>query len=97
MLISQIIKRDELDVELYINDGKTMFHKLFEHKEEIEARANMSFDWRELPERKASRIIIVKQNAKLDDRNKWKEQFDWLMNVMLTMKKVFTEVLKTIE
>ena len=72
--ISQIIKRDELDV-----------------------RANMSFDWRELPERKASRIIIVKQNAKLDDRNKWKEQFDWLMNAMLTMKKVFTEVLKTIE
>ena len=57
----------------------------------------MSFDWRELPERKASRIIIVKQNAKLDDRNKWKEQFDWLMNAMLTMKKVFTEVLKTIE
>jgi hypothetical protein len=95
--ISQIIKRDELDVELYINDGKTMFPKLFEHKEEIEARANMSFDWRELPERKASRIIIVKQNAKLDDRNKWKEQFDWLMNAMLTMKKVFTEVLKTIE
>ena len=95
--ISQIIKRDELDVELYINDGKTMFPKLFEHKEEIESRANMSFDWRELPERKASRIIIVKQNAKLDDRNKWKEQFDWLMNAMLTMKKVFTEVLKTIE
>ena len=95
--ISQIIKRDELDVELYINDGKTMFPKLLEHRAEIEEKSGLVFDWRELPERKASRIIIVKENVGLDDPKKWNEQFGWLMNVMLSMKKAFTEILKNIE
>ena len=95
--ISQIIKRDELDVELYINDGKSMFPKLLEHRDEIEQKSGLQLDWRELPERKASRIVVVKENAGLNDKSKWKEQFNWLMNVMLTMKKVFTDVLKSIE
>lgn len=36
------------------------------------------FDWRELPERKASRIVIEK-NVAFGDKNQWNAQFDWLI------------------
>lgn len=58
--VSQIAKRNELDVELYISDDKEFFKSLFQNKDSIEADAGLTFDWRELPERKASRIVIEK-------------------------------------
>ncbi len=67
--VSQIQKRDELDVELYINEDKELFHSLLQHKERIENEIGLTFDWRELPERKASRIIIEKK-VHLSDKNK---------------------------
>ena len=52
--VSQIQKRDELDVELYISEDKELFQSLFSNTDAIEADSGLSFDWRELPERKAS-------------------------------------------
>lgn len=90
--VSQIQKRNELDVELYISDDKDLFHLLFDHKDNIETEAGLKFDWRELPERKASRIIIEKKVA-LDNKAEWDKQFAWLMDVMLKMKKAFKRYL----
>jgi len=47
-------------VELYISEDKDLFHSLFDNKAAIESDAALTFDWRELPERKASRIVIEK-------------------------------------
>lgn len=90
--MSQIQKRNELDVELYISDDKDLFHVLYSHKDDIETEAGLKFDWRELPERKASRIIIEKKVA-LDNKAEWDKQFAWLMDVMLKMKKAFKRYL----
>lgn len=86
--ILRIQKRNELDVEFYINDDKELFGLLFAHKAEIESAMGMVLDWRELPEKKASRIIAAK-NVELDNREKWTEQFGWAMEVCLKMKKAF--------
>lgn len=59
--VSQIKKRSELNVEIYIGDDKELFHSLFNKKDAIESNAGLNFDWRELPERKASRIVIEKK------------------------------------
>lgn len=88
--VSQIIKRDELDVELYINDDKNLFQKLYNRREKIQNETGLEFKWMKLDERKASRIIAVKENVKLGDSSKWQEQFEWLMDTMLRMKKTFT-------
>ena len=90
--ISQIQKRNELNVELYINDDKELFNFLFQNKDSIELDAGFSFDWRELPERKASRIVIEKCVC-FDDKNQWTSQFEWLVQVMLNMKKAFKKYL----
>ena len=47
-------------MELYISEDKDLFHSLFDNKAAIESDAALTFDWRELPERKASRIVIEK-------------------------------------
>ena len=90
--VSQIQKRNELDVELYIDEDKELFHSLFQNKAAIEADAHLSFDWRELPERKASRIVIEK-DVDFGDKTQWNSQFDWLIGVMLKMKKAFKKFL----
>ena len=88
IVIDQIQKRNELIVELYIDNDKELFHSLHEHKDEIEKDLGFSLDWRELPERKASRIITMKK-AKLNNKDKWPEQFDWLIDTVLKMRAAF--------
>lgn len=92
IVVSQIQKRNELDVELYVSEDKELFHSLFQNKDVIESEAGLTFDWRELPERKASRIVIEKP-ANFGDKNQWNVQFDWLMDVMVKMKKAFRKYL----
>lgn len=79
-------------MELYISEDKDLFHSLFDNKDAIEADASLTFDWRELPERKASRIVIEK-SVTFGDKNQWNAQFDWLVDVMLKMKKAFKKYL----
>lgn len=53
-------------IELYINDDKELFKGLYSHKDDVESAMGLALDWRELPERKASRIIVEK-DVKFDD------------------------------
>lgn len=90
--VTQIQKRNTIGVELYINDDKELFKTLYSHKKEIEDATGILFDWRELPERKASRIIIEK-DVKFDDLDSWPQQFDYIMDICIKMKKVFKQYL----
>ena len=89
---SQVHKRSEVSVELYIDQDKDLFHSLYAMRETIEAEAGLSFDWRELPNRKASRIVVHK-NVSFDDRDRWSEHFDWMIDTMLAIKKTFPKYL----
>lgn len=92
--ISQIQKRNALDAELYISEDKELFRSLFQKKDEIESSCGFSLEWRELPEKKASRIIIEKPvDLDLANRDKWTEQFEWIMGVTLKLKKAFKKYL----
>ena len=75
-------KRKAVDVELYINDDKELFKSLFAYKDEIEKNMEMELEWKELPERKASRILIEK-TVDLDDRATWPEEFDYIMDTCI--------------
>lgn len=78
----------KIGVELYISDDKSLFHSLFSQKDIIEAEIGFSLDWRELPDKKASRILVL-QPADLTKQSEWPNQFDWLMDSMVKMKKAF--------
>lgn len=86
--VTQIQKRNAIGVELYINDDKELFKSLLSNKDEIESVIGFALDWRELPERKASRIVIEKE-VKLDNRDLWSQQFEYIVDVCMKMKKAF--------
>jgi hypothetical protein len=86
--VSQIKQRNELDVELYISDDTELYNSLYENKTDIELISGLSFDWRELPDRKASRIVLEK-SVQLENKNAWESQFEWLIDVMVKMKNTF--------
>ena len=87
---------DERQINTY--PLKTSFYLIrergfrYEHKSEIEAELGFELDWRELPEKKASRILITKK-VNFNNRNKLQEQFDWLIEKILKMRAAFKKYL----
>lgn len=72
-------------MELYISDDPDLYNYLLENKANIEATSSLSFDRRELPDRKASRIVLEK-SVQFGNKNFWETQFEWLVDVMVKMK-----------
>ena len=52
----------------------------------------VQLEWNELPEKKASRIIVYKE-VDFDNKDNWAEQFEWLLDMALRMKKAFKKYL----
>lgn len=84
--------RNAIGVEIYIDDSKALFHTLESHKDEIEAETGVEFEWMELPDRKASRILVEKA-VDYEDKSEWPMQFDWMMDVSIKLKKAIRKYL----
>jgi len=81
-----------ITVEWNISDNKELYQKLYSYKDNIENEMGVKLDWRELPDKKASRIIIS-HTADFNNKDNWIEQFEWLMNIAMKMKKAFKKYL----
>ena len=90
--VTQVQKRNVVGVELNISDDKELFHSLHAHKDAIEGETGIKFEWKELPERKASRILVEKA-VDFGEKSKWQSQFDWVIDTMIKMKKAFRKYL----
>lgn len=90
--LSQVRKDKNITVEWYITDDKELYQKFYSHKADIESDMRMTLDWRELPNKKASRILVI-HTADFDNKDKWPEQFEWMMDTAMTMKKAFKKYL----
>lgn len=93
LTISIIQKRNSVDLELYINEDKLLFEKLYHSKDAIEKETGLSFDWKKLPDKKASRIVVEK-NVNFEDKNEWPKQFDWIIENSVKMKRVFKKYMQ---
>ena len=88
--ILYLIQRNEIAIELYISNNKEMFDGFYSHKNEIEQIVGSELDWRKLPEKKASRILITKQ-FDLSDESLLNEEIEWIKEYSLKFKKAFTK------
>lgn len=84
----QIRKNNLIGVEWYISDDKDLYHSFYEKKDFIEKEMGILLEWRELPNKKASRIIAT-HPVEFEDMEKWTEQFDWIIDVAIKMRKTF--------
>ncbi len=90
--VSQIRKYKHVLVEWYIHNDKDLYKMFESHRVEIESEMGFELDWNELPDKKASRIIAY-VDADFENKDKWTEQFEWIMNTAIRMKKVFKKYL----
>lgn len=88
--VNSVAKR--IAFELYISDDKELFQKLFSKQEAIESQLGYELDWQELPNRKASRIIVTKSADFLDD-SKQDELVQWIVERADEFTKVFKKYL----
>ncbi|HVX58450.1 MAG TPA: DUF4268 domain-containing protein [Candidatus Saccharimonadales bacterium] len=88
-LAATVNGRDQIvGMELYIYSETDLFHELYANKQDIEAKIGYPLDWQELPDRKASRIIITKGGDYLDEKQQ-NELIAWLAQKAEEFTKVF--------
>lgn len=89
MPVDILYSNNIIGIHLNIHDDKDLYRKLFSYKEQIEKEIGFSMDWKELPDKKASRIGVEKKFKDLKNKDNWQEQFDYTIDTMVKMKKAF--------
>ena len=85
-----ITREDKIGVELTINseDAKILFNELLKEKNGIESLVGTPLDWREMLDKKASRVCLFKSVDPYDEKD-WTEQFAWLQDTLEKFDKAF--------
>jgi len=81
--------RDKLGIEIYIPNYKPLYDHFFSRKIEIEAIVGRSLEWKKLPGKKASRILITTSQFDMTDESLYEKEFDWIIEYTLKFKKAF--------
>lgn len=84
---------DQISCELYIHDSKDLFHNLHGHKSDIEQELNETLEWSELPNKKASRIILASA-GNLTDQSQWNTYHAWMLEKITKFQHVFSKYIK---
>ncbi len=84
-----VSQKNFITTGLYISDNKELYYNLEKNKEKIEKELNISFEWMALENKKASRIVVSKENIDIFDTGSWEEYFEWLKINSENIVKVF--------
>ena len=84
-------KKNAAEVQVYIFGGNEVYQHLLSYKTEIEQEMGVTYDWRELPEKKASIISERMLNVNFDDKESWKSIFNFFVDRLLRMREVFVK------
>lgn len=85
-----ITRENKIGVELTINseDAKILYTELQAQKESIEATIGTTLVWREMLDKKASRVCLYKPVDPYDE-NDWEQQFAWLQTTLEKFDQAF--------
>lgn len=73
------------------------FNLLMQDKEAIEKEFGECLNWDELPEKKACRISIQRENSNPTNEDNWSEQHSWLIDRLDRMHRVFSSRVKQLD
>ncbi len=90
--------QERIAVEVYMQgaDAKKHFKRLETDKAAIEQEMGCALDWKELPEREASRIVLVRPNSSIKYPANWPEQHMWLADNLERLDSVFRTRIKAL-
>ena len=89
--INLVNKESSIVVELYINDSKALFDRLFDLKDDIEEELGFKMDWQRLDDKKASRIKYSIPGLNFDDHANYDDLMNQIIDEVVIMKKVFVK------
>jgi len=84
------IRNNLMTCELYINDSKEFYRKLFNDRNAIEKKLGEALQWNELPSKKASRIKLIR-SSDVTNQDNWIEYFEWMKVKAEAFDKVFSK------
>lgn len=80
----------------YGDDAKPNFHALHDLKNEIEERVGFDFEWREMPDKLSSNIVIEKPVSDVFCTEQWDEYASWMNETMNTIYRVFNPIIRSL-
>ena len=83
----------QLACEIYIPNLKPLFNLFHKHKADIETEIGSQLVWEELPEKKASRIKLIKQGD-FTNQDSWNEYHEWLLESAINFQNVFRKIIQ---
>ncbi len=78
-------QKHEITAGVYIDDNKSIYHKLKDQGVEIEKKLGCKLEWKEAS--KASRFKTIRP-FDIDDRTQWDNTLKWLYDICLIIKEV---------
>lgn len=89
---------NRIGTELYISNdhAKEYFSLLLRQKDKIEDEIGFQLEWRELPERKGSRIVVF-HDAHFEDKPYWEQDMAWFKDTLEKFDRVFRSRIKSLE
>ena len=87
--LTALAKDNKIGCDIYIPNNKEFYYELETHKNDIEKMINEPLLWQELKNKKASRIIVNKENFDLYDDSKWNNYFAWFEEKAIKFKETF--------
>lgn len=88
-----------ISVGLFVlgSDAKPHFHLLHEERETIEREIGESLEWRLLPEKKESQIMLRWRDEDPADRGRWPAQHEWLLEKLEAFHESLAPKIKTLD
>ncbi|MEO5330019.1 MAG: DUF4268 domain-containing protein [Magnetococcus sp. THC-1_WYH] len=78
-----------IGVELYIINSPAFFYLLHQEKIAIESEIGSPLEWNELPGKKASRILLFRENCDLSHVDSWADYQGWMKEKLEKFREVF--------
>jgi len=91
--VSLINQDSNIIIELYVNDDKELFDKLYANREEIEAKFGHKLIWDKLENKKASRIKYYINGLNFDDHSNYDELIDESIDLATKMRDIFKKLI----
>ena len=89
--VTLVNKTNRIGIEIYINDNKELFDRLYSVSEQIQSELGFNMDWQRLDNKKASRIIYYIEGLNFDNHRNYKELINEVINKVVKIKDVFRQ------
>lgn len=87
--ITLVNKINSIGIEIYIDENKELFDKLYKLSDEIEKDLGFKMDWQRLDDKKASRIIYYILGLDFNNHKNYNELIDEVIDKAVKIRNVF--------